>query len=250
MDVILKKDTCRDFLKNYYKEIYPILVPNLLEIGILTLKLSFNKVFYTPDELNDIITSLKEQYKNKKASNINKKPKKINKLPNKYSTSEIKDYLGKNQQKNFLKTIPKTISFNETNISKNDDRLNTIDSSNFYDSNYIIPESKKYRNKQLYNKRLENPKFNTLNKCVYPFWWWNQTEHNYLNTNTAPSYIKNPKLKKIFKSNQNPIHKRSNKKHNYFVMANKTNYKISYDKNLNVIKVETTGERKTKTNKI
>jgi hypothetical protein len=149
-----------------------------------------------------------------------------------------------------LKTIPKTISFNETNISKNDDRLNTIDSSNFYDSNYIIPESKKYRNKQLYNKRLENPKFNTLNKCVYPFWWWNQTEHNYLNTNTAPSYIKNPKLKKIFKSNQNPIHKRSNKKHNYFVMANKTNYKISYDKNLNVIKVETTGERKTKTNKI
>ena len=33
-------------------------------------------------------------------------------------------------------------------------------------------------------------------------------------------------------------------------MANKTNYKISYDKNLNVIKVETTGERKTKTNKI
>ena len=62
MDFILKKDTCRDFLKNYYKEIYPILVPNLLEIGILTLKLSFDKVFYTPDELNDIITSLKEQY--------------------------------------------------------------------------------------------------------------------------------------------------------------------------------------------
>jgi len=250
MDFILKKETCRDFLKNYYKEVYPILVPNLLEIGILTLKLSFDKVFYTPDELNDIITSLKEQYKNQKASNINKKPKKINKLSNKYSTSEVKDYLGKNQQKNVLKTLSKTISFNETNISKNDDRLNTIDSSNFYDSNYIIPESKQYRNKQLYNKRLENPKFNTLNKYVYPFWWWNQTEHNNLNTNTAPSYIKNSKLKKIFKSNQNSIHKRSNKKQNYFAMVNKTNYKISYDKNLNVIKVETTGERKTKTNKI
>ncbi len=169
--------------------------------------------------------------------------KKLKKLTNKYFNLES---LEKDEKKkDNISTINNTFSFDDNIYDKI-----YVNTTNFYDSNYYIPNSKTLRNKQLYNKRLENPKFNTLNKCVYPFWWWNQTEHNYLNTNTAPSYIKNSKLKKIFKNNQNSIHKRSNKKYNYFAMVNKTNYKISYDKNLNVINVETTGERKTKINKI
>ena len=72
MEFILKKDTCRKFLDNYHEEIYPILLPKIIEIGILTLKLSFDKVLFSPDELNDIIDSLNKQYSLQK-KNSNKK---------------------------------------------------------------------------------------------------------------------------------------------------------------------------------
>ena len=46
----------------------------------------------------------------------------------------------------------------------------------------------------------------------------------------------------------NTSNKKNVNKTNYFSIKNKTNYKISYDKDLNVIKIET-GKRKAKSNK-
>ena len=114
MEFILKKKTCRDFLNNYHKEIHPILLPKIIEIGILTLKLSFNKDLFSPDELNDIIISLKQQY------NLQKGKKSFTNLKN----------------KNFKNLTE------ENSINNNKDIFyNTIETSNFYDSNYIIPET-------------------------------------------------------------------------------------------------------------
>ena len=78
MEFILKKKTCRDFLNNYHKEIHPILLPKIIEIGILTLKLSFNKDLFSPDELNDIIISLKQQYNLQKGKKSFTNPKNKN----------------------------------------------------------------------------------------------------------------------------------------------------------------------------
>ena len=225
MDFILKKESCKDFLNNYHKEIYPILLPKIIEIGILTLKLSFDKVLFSPDELNDIITSLNDQYNYQKKLKQNKNKKKLKKLTN------------NNQNKTF-----NSISFNERSNLTEENYLNSIDSSNFYDSNYFIPQTKSYRNRQLYNKRLENPMFSTLNKDVYPFWWWNQNEPDYFKYKLAKSF---DNQKFLFNDNYNII----NNKKNYFSLNNKTNYKISYDKNFNVIKVETGKKRKAKNNK-
>ena len=225
MDFLLKKESCKDFLNNYHKEIYPILLPKLIEIGILTLKLSFDKVLFSPDELNDIITSLNEQYNYQKRLKQIKNQKKLKKLTN-------------NSQNKFSNNI----SFNERNTLTEENYTNTMNSSNFYDSSYFIPQTKSYRNRQLYNKRLENPMFSTLNKDVYPFWWWNQNEPDYFKYKLTKS-LNNQKI--LFKDNYNSI---DNKK-NYFTLKNKTNYKISYDKNLNVIKVETGKKGKTKNNK-
>ena len=242
MEFILKKETCRDFLNNYHKEIYPILLPKIIEIGILTLKLSFNKVLFSPDELNDIISSLNQQYNSQKQkiSSLNSKPKKQKHLNNNNLTLDNEEYPENNQQNQLFNSI----SFNERNFLKDDEKyLNTIDTSNFYDSDYFIPETKSFRNKQLYNKRLENPMFNTLNKNVYPFWWWNQTEPEYLIKkpfNTNQKILKGNNV-----NNKKEINKRNNNNNkNYFNLKNKTNYKISYDKNLNVIKIETGKKRK------
>lgn len=220
MEFILKKKTCRDFLNNYHKEIHPILLPKIIEIGILTLKLSFNKDLFSPDELNDIIISLKQQY------NLQKGKKSFTNLKN----------------KNFKNLIE------ENSINNNKDIFyNTIETSNFYDSNYIIPETKSFRNKQLYNNRLENPMFNTLNRNVYPNWWWNQIEPDYLNKRKLRNNNNNNQLlsKSLNLNNKKEISNK-NKNKNYFSLKNKTNYKISYDKDLNVIKIETGKKRKVK----
>ena len=219
MEFILKKKTCRDFLNNYHKEIHPILLPKIIEIGILTLKLSFNKDLFSPDELNDIIISLKQQY------NLQKGKKSFTNLKN----------------KNFKNLIE------ENSINNNKDIFyNTIETSNFYDSNYIIPETKSFRNKQLYNNRLENPMFNTLNRNVYPNWWWNQIEPDYLNKRKLRNNNKNQLLSKSLNLNNKKEISNKNKNKNYFSLKNKTNYKISYDKDLNVIKIETGKKRKVK----
>ena len=218
MEFILKKKTCRDFLNNYHKEIHPILLPKIIEIGILTLKLSFNKELFSPDELNGIIISLKQQY------NLQKGKKSFTNLKN----------------KNFKNLTE------ENSINNNKDIFyNTIETSNFYDSNYIIPETKSFRNKQLYNNRLENPMFNTLNRNVYPNWWWNQMEPDYLNKRKLRNN-NNQLLSKSLNLNNKKEISNKNKNKNYFSLKNKTNYKISYDKDLNVIKIETGKKRKVK----
>ena len=227
MEFILKKQTCRDFLSNYHKEIYPILLPKIIEIGILTLKLSFNKVLFSPDELNDIISSLNQQY-------------------NFQSHNSVEKEMGIELQNQLYNSV----SFNEKNIIKDDNKyLNTINSSNFYDSDYFIPEAKSFRNKQLYNKRLENPSFNTLNKDVYPFWWWNQTEPDYLIKKKYGTFNNQKKIRRININNKKDDNNRNKKNTNLFSIKNKTNYKISYDKNLNVIKIETGKKRKIKNNR-
>ncbi len=58
MDFLLKKEICKEFLDKYNKNIYPELLSRIIEIGILTLKLSFRKLTFTPDELDEIIYSL------------------------------------------------------------------------------------------------------------------------------------------------------------------------------------------------
>lgn len=228
MEFILKKDTCRKFLNNYHEEIYPILLPKIIEIGILTLKLSFDKVLFSPDELNDIIDSLNKQYSLQK--------KTLKKL--KYSNLTLDTDFSK-EDNLFNRT-----TFTRSNNTTEGNYLNTLDSSNFYDSNYFIPTTKSYRNEQLYNKRLENPMFNTLNKKIYPFWWWNQTEPEYSKyKNQTISFNKEQRTK-----NKNEINKRNIRKKNYYALnkkPNRTNYKISYDKNLNVINIET-GKKKNK----
>ena len=243
MEFVLKKETCRNFLDNYHEEMYPILLPKIIEIGILTLKLSFDKVLFSPDELNEIIDSLNEQYILQKK--LSSKKTSLKKLKNKYLTLE--NDFSQNERNLNRTTLNKLNNKTETNY------LKTFDSSNFYDTNYFVPQTKSFRNEQLYNKRLENPMFNTLNKKIYPFWWWNQSEPEYLKYNQTISFNNEQKLSKSF--NKNIKNEKKNKNvnmKNYFALnkkTNKTNYKISYDKNLNVVKVETGKKKKIKNNK-
>ena len=239
MEFILKRSICKDFLDIYNKNIYPELLSRIIEIGILTLKLSFNKLVFTPKELDDIIYSLNEQSKQNKRNYHLKKLKKLTK--NNYLTENIKD------------TIEKGNSFINNSISYNDNIFDKIfiNNNNFYDSNYYIPETKFFRNRQLYQKRLENPQFKTQNKNVYPFWWWNfpdsENENNsdYISNSQSKSFNNKSISRftdldeaKIFsKSNYNNEIKYNydikddinNINQNYLDKTYQNNYKISYE---------------------
>ena len=56
-----RRKSCRDFLKVYSEELYKDLIPDIFEIGVLNLLYSFNKLFYTKEELNEIISELKHK---------------------------------------------------------------------------------------------------------------------------------------------------------------------------------------------
>lgn len=239
MEFIVKRSICKDFLDIYNKNIYPELLSRIIEIGILTLKLSYNKLVFTQKELDDIIYSLNEQNKQNKRNYHLKKLKKLTK--NNYLTENIKDTIGKGN------------SFINNSISYNDNIFDKIliNNNNFYDSNYYIPETKFFRNRQLYQKRLENPQFTTQNKNVYPFWWWNfpdsENENNsdYISNSQSKSFNNKSISRftdldeaKIFsKSNYNNKIKYNydikddinNINQNYLDKTYQNNYKISYE---------------------
>ena len=257
MEFTFQKEICKEFLDKYNKDIYPELLSRIIEIGILTLKLSFDKLAFTPQELDDIIYSLNEQ---SKFQNSNK-AKKLKKLTNKYFKPE----------KNIELENEKDILSSNNTISLDDNIY--FNTSNFYDSNYFVPKSRALRNNQLYQKRLEHPLFTTQNKNVYPFWWWNfpeerdsdhddsSNELDYTNKSQSKS-INSQNLtqslnmkniydeEEIFKKNNfindEPYIYKDNMNENIknYTKKNKSNYKISYDRNLNVIGVEKNNKKK------
>ena len=54
----LRHKIIRDFLKNYTENRWKDLIPSLIEIGILNLQKSFNKIFFTNDEIKKILRHL------------------------------------------------------------------------------------------------------------------------------------------------------------------------------------------------
>ena len=246
MDFILRKDICKQFLDQYNKIIYPELFSRIIEIGILTLKLSFGKLVFSPEELDDIIYSLQDQLNQEKAIFRLKKFKKLtNRMfqPQKIEQEKIKN---------------NTISYTDDDNSKHEHFF--INSTNFYDADYFVPETRRLRNKQLYQKRLEHPLFVTQNKNVYPFWWWNLPEEedsedknkyydsNYMSKSQSISKNSCYDEAKIFQNhyyNDNDYNCMNDSDINkeYLNKTNKSNYKISYDKKLNVIGVKKTGSQ-------
>lgn len=61
IEMFYRRKSCRDFLKVYSEELYKDLIPDIFEIGVLNLLYSFNKLFYTKEELNEIISELKHK---------------------------------------------------------------------------------------------------------------------------------------------------------------------------------------------
>ena len=82
----LRHKIIRDFLRNYTENRWKDLIPSLIQIGILNLQKSFNKIFFTNEEIKNVLRHLqisqiekdKERNKEKEKEKENKELKDIN----------------------------------------------------------------------------------------------------------------------------------------------------------------------------
>ena len=80
----LRHKIIRDFLRNYTENRWKDLIPSLIQIGILNLQKSFNKIFFTNEEIKNVLRHLqisqieKDKERNKEKEKENKELKDIN----------------------------------------------------------------------------------------------------------------------------------------------------------------------------
>ena len=154
MELLQRRKFCREFLNGYNEKLHPQIISRVFEIGLLTLKNTFNKLLFSKEELDEIIKSLS----GKEYVDVVPLPpkKKLEKLENR----ALKEKLSAEENK---------CSLTEEEIERN----------------------KNIKNQHLHRHYLQNPNFSTQNNEIYPFWWWNNKEEDIypMNQNTINNNI-------------------------------------------------------------
>ena len=138
MEILQRRKLCREFLNKYSENFYPELVSKIFEIGLLTLKNSFNKLNFSLEELDNIIIDLS-------------------------SSTESPLY----------KKIPQSNRNNKVTTQKKNGFPTEEEIFGKHDEEFSRPHKKIINN---YQKTLKNPNFVTQNSEIYPNWWWNNKE--------------------------------------------------------------------------
>lgn len=232
-----KSEICMNFLRNYPNELLSEIIPNVFEIGILTLKNSFNKFYFPWDEIRDILYDLR---KNKYNDNLNfQSIKKIRDF------KEFFDYEKYNEErereifsgKKIFKK-PKNIYPNWWWKQNNETNQNQKNYHNKNKSNQYYETDYKNRSHSHHNK-TRKMKMNKLTKRDFTNTLQNNQSkhhhhHHHYNSNNN---LNEPNEKYI---NTSPTNTKNNLDNN--INKRKVNYKISYDKDLKVEKIEKKGE--------
>ena len=178
MEYLNESKVCRKFLNQYSEKLIPKLLPRLMKIAIFSLYKTFHKCLFSMQELDQYI-----KYFNCKQKNFELESKNDNVRTCPPCSNYLTPKLNKIQKLNMSYQPSEGLATSENEKVANDrygngrfypdDEIYVNKKNNFYDENYYIPKSHSFRNIQLYQNRLENPKFTTQEKKIYPDWWWN-----------------------------------------------------------------------------
>lgn len=268
LDLLYRKKTCREFLKVYTEDLYRDIIPNVFEIGVLTLQNNFNKILFRKEELEEIILDLKNEentqntnfkhlqkltgkktnenireIENKRNEEIKfKKKESIEVYPNWWWN--IKDDQEENSQMNKFNQFKKIqseeiksqIHENFTNQKMIKDNKNDYD---FFDNNYnnqIKNNDNIFNNFVFEERNLDNNekprKKMIMNKLT-------KGNSNLFSSERNNYHEKIQQKKRIF--NTNNINEEIIEQQNSQIPKNKTNYKIIFDKDLKPEKIEKIG---------
>ena len=207
LEACLRNKIINDFLKNYKKSRWQKLIPSLIEIAILNLNSSFHTVFFSEEDIHNIIEELKIN-QNKNGNFEEPKLKK-----------EVREHIIFSKPSNEWRTADGGVE----PIKSNTIKKTTIDNRDFFfDSSNISNNNSKYSNNNRRNNReREIEKENIINK----------------------KNIKNTKSKIKDQVEMDKKNYYNRKLENYKKSINqieKINYAISYDKNLQPELIEKT----------
>ena len=77
LETCLGNKVIRDFLKHYKQSRWQKLIPSLIEIAILNLNSSFNTLFFSEEDIHNIIEELKGNQNKKKLKRSRNRKKKV-----------------------------------------------------------------------------------------------------------------------------------------------------------------------------
>ena len=232
-----KSDICMNFLRNYPNELLSEIIPNVFEIGILTLKNSFNKFYFPWDEIRDILYDLR---KNKYNDNIN-----FQSIKRIRDFKEFFDYERYNEEREKEIFSGKKIFKKPKDIYPNwwwnqNNETNQNQKNYHYKNKLNQYNENDYRNRShSHHNTIRKRKMNTLTKRDFT----KNLNNNHNNNNNHHHHynsnynLNGPNQKYI---NTSPTNTKNNLDNN--INKRKVNYKISYDKDLKVEKIEKKGE--------
>ena len=230
IELFLKRRIIRQFLNSYSEDQWKELIPEIFEIGVLSLQRSFNKILFTKEELKDILEDLRnsDYYKVGQPKKIEKLITNKHSIDNKnndiqpYSQTEIDNNNKSRSKQNNLypswwhdeqgtalrEEIENELKHHKLNKTSNN-QIHCFHNNNYHKKMNITKPQKGFE-----QKICKEP-FSTKNDI-------NSIYNNYSYTEIDSSYNKRLVLKKLTKA-QNL---------NYYEPKTRINYKISYDKNL------------------
>ena len=180
MEYLNKSKICREFLNQYSDTLFPELLPKLIKVAIYALHKTFHKWNFSMQEVDQFINCC--YYKNRNLDLESQNYADID-FPCPPCKENSITKINPIQKLNMGFRPPEGESNSDAENGAIDcygygkfypnDNVYVNEKNNFYDENYYIPRTHSYRNIQLYHKRLNNPKFITQEKNIYPHWWWN-----------------------------------------------------------------------------
>ena len=224
----LRHKIIRDFLKHYTENRWKDLIPSLIEIGILNLQKSFNKIFFTNEELKKVLRHLQiSQIEKDKEKNKEKEYKDINNKENErilYNKNSKEKENGKDEKMKFIQNQSRPNETPKSYINGSVGSNNKV--INIYNNN--IKRMKMIDSTSNNKDKKERIKYSveTINEVK------NNIKNNYhyfknnisIDFKNKLSRQRGEYYKKIQFENKNKINQ---KKH-----IDKISYVISYDKNL------------------
>ena len=222
IEALYRRKHCRDFLRMYSEQLYKDLIPDIFEIGVLTLLNSFNKYIFTKEEINDIILDLKnkEYIQNPEIKSLQKLP--LTK-PLTFSQEEEKQF--RKYDGNFSKKEDEIYpnwwwNVKETRPRKNEE-IQTIDyypenyykpfyNNNFYNNGY---NSLMYSSPNLRRENYYNSYNNNFNNCYNGY--YNNNFINQVNNSSQNQMYEYPRRRMIMNKLSKGKKKRSKNKYHH-----------------------------------
>lgn len=219
IEIIFKRRPIREFLKKYPSDKWKEIIPDVLEIGVLNLKNSFNTLMFSKEDFNNILFDLRNFKPKKKTVAKPEKVKKGNNYVNRYKepsideNEQIDSYT--EEEETFTKEYDDSVSF----IAKKPSLAKA--------EVYVPNENDHYTRNRFNSKGRPRKGYYTTQEEIIEQNKENQRNLAYAESKIRAQILNDKMIHKAIKSNA----KKQNENKNQ-VPNKKANYVINYDKNL------------------